>query len=255
MVSNPPTDPSDDSPAQLLAAATTAGRLTRAARHGFWFPLVLFGLLVIGAAPLYLVNVPSCPHGEMSCVINGGDGIPGGSLAMSLYWLIAVAVGYAATLGYYWSRARRVGVAGRIWPYLVTGLALLAITVLATPEVSDRLMHRELLSVPGDLAIRGMTPLLALALGLFVLARLERSVPMAGFAVLFLVVTLISNLYDVENQTPLIGWTPSAAWQYVPNLWLAGFTLLLGGLGFRLAKLLRDRDRARVQILPQGQAT
>ncbi|MBF9072053.1 hypothetical protein [Streptacidiphilus fuscans] len=246
-------DPHHDSPAELLAAATSASRLTRAARHGFWFPLVVFGLLVICAAPLYLFNVPVCLHGGAVClVVIHGDAVPAGSLGISLYWAIAASLGYAVTLGFYLLRARRVGVAGRIWPYLVVGLVLLAVTVLATPEVSRHIMHGSLLNMPGDVGIRGMTPLLALALGLFVLARLERSVPLAGFAVLFLVVALISNLYDVENQTPLIGWTPSAAWMWVPNLWLAGFTLLLGGLGFGLTSVRRNRARI---LSAQGQPT
>lgn len=247
----------DDSPAQLLAVATAAGRLTRATRHGFWFPLVLFGLLVLCATPLYLENtptLPTCPHTEGLCLTYFQYAIPADSPTGSLYWLIAVTAGYAATLGYYWFRARRVGVAGRVWPYLATGLALLALNALATPT-SYQLLDLHLVRTLGDLGARSMTPLLALALGLFVLARLERSVPLTGFAVLFLVVALISNLYDVENQTPLIGWTPSLAWTYVPNLWLAGFTLLLGGLGFGLAPLLRNRARTRVQLPPQGQAT
>jgi hypothetical protein len=240
------TDNESRSPAQLLADATAAGRLTREARHGFWFPLVLFGLLVIGAAPWYPVPSPSCPPGTVVCGGLTANDQPPNSLGVTLYWLIAVGLGYATTLGYYRYRAHRVGVAGRIWPYLTTGLALLAITLLATPEVGDRLgnlLDGNVLTTPGGLAIRGMTPLLALAVGLFALARLERSLPLAGFALLFLVVALISNLYDVENQSPRIGWTPSAQWQLLPNLWLAGFTLLLGGLGFGLARLLRARAR------------
>jgi hypothetical protein len=53
----------------------------------------------------------------------------------------------------------------------------------------------------------------------------------------------VSNLYDVENQSATIGWTPTWRWQMLPNLWLAGFTLLLGGLGFGLATALRSRRR------------
>lgn len=244
------TEHQSESPAELLAAATAAGRMTRAARHGFWFPLVLFGLLVIGAAPWYLQSVPRCPQGSGGCYLSG-VGQPENSLGVTLYWLVAVGLGYAATLGYYRLRARRVGAAGRIWPYLVFGLALLAITLLTTPEVNGRLLHGQGPTPPGDLSFRGMMPLLALAVGLFALARLERSLPLAGFALLFLAVALICNLYDVENQSPLIGWTPTPEWQLLPNLWLAGFTLLLAGLGFGLVRLVRDRAGARIP-LPQG---
>ncbi|MEY9871007.1 hypothetical protein ABH931_000461 [Streptacidiphilus sp. MAP12-33] len=236
-------EPPVQSPAELLAATRAVGRLALAARRGFWFPLVLFGLLVIGAAPWY--PVATCdPHGAGICVLAGSP--TPSSLSVSLYWLVAGAIGYATTLGYYRLHFVRVGVAGRIWPYVTAGFALFALTLLATPEVSHLLLGRGW-TLPGDLAIRGLTPLLPLALGLFVLARLERSLPLAGFAALFLVVALLSNLYDLENQSPLLGWTPSAQWHLLPNLWLSGFTLLLGGLGFGLARQLRDRS-----VLPQA---
>ncbi|SEK50437.1 hypothetical protein [Streptacidiphilus jiangxiensis] len=237
------TEDRPQSPAQLLAEAAAVARRTRAARPGFWFPLVLFGLLVIGAAPWYSLAQPDCPRtGTVTVCSFAGVEEPPNSLGVPLYWLFAVLLGYAATLAYYRLHASHVGVAGRVWPYLATGSALLAVTLLATPAVSLRLLQGRVVTTD-DLAIRGMTPLLALAAGLFVLARLERSLPLAGFAVLFLVVALVANLYDVENQSPRIGWTPSAQWQLLPNLWLAGGTLLLGGLGFGLVRLLRGRAR------------
>lgn len=41
-----------------------------------------------------------------------------------MYWLVAVVLGYAATLAFYCWRRLRVGVAGRALPYALTGVAL-----------------------------------------------------------------------------------------------------------------------------------
>ncbi|MFC1413984.1 hypothetical protein ACEZCY_32960 [Streptacidiphilus sp. N1-12] len=238
------------SPAAMLSAARVATLRTRQARRGFWFPLVLFGLIVLGATPFYRQTVPSgsgcaaAPPGTL-CFETGHPGPLGaqaglGSTAATVYWLTAVVLGYAATLAFYRWRGTRTGVAGRALPYVLAGVAFLGLAVLASPAVWAGVgpLHGGL---PGDLTTRGLLPLLVLALGLLVLAYSERSAALAGFAALFLAVALVSNLYDVENRTPSIGWTPSEAWSLLPNLWLAGLTLMLGGLGFGLAAALRGR--------------
>ena len=129
--------------------------------------------------------------------------------------------------------------AGRALPYVLAGVAFLGLAVLASPAVWAGVGPLHGVGLPGDLTTRGLLPLLVLALGLLVLAYSERSAALAGFAALFLAVALVSNLYDVENRTPSIDWTPSEAWSLLPNLWLSGLTLLLGGLGFGLAAALR----------------
>ncbi|MBC3841014.1 hypothetical protein GXW82_14195 [Streptacidiphilus sp. 4-A2] len=163
---------------ELLGLTEAVRRRTREAMGGrFWFPLVLFGALVIAAAPWYRQPQPapaSCQ--DNLCVVR----IPAGSMhGATVYWVIAVVLGYAATLGYYRWRAARVGVVRRVWPYPAVGLGLLGAMALVV--------------LPVDLSIRGMVPLLALAPGLFVLAWLERSLPLAAFGALFLAVALTSN--------------------------------------------------------------
>ena len=242
-----------EEPAQLLAAAARAAKHTREARRGFWFPLVLFGIIVIGAAPWYgsrattgcFDAVQVAPQVEVCHAHAPLFGFfPGvNSAGATLYWLIAVVLGYAVTVAFYQWRRFRTGVAGRVLPYALAGAVLLALSVLATPTVAQRWRLDPLAHLPGDLVLRGMTPLLVIALGLFVLAWLERSLPLTAFAVLFLIVALVSNLYDVENQTTSLGWTSPQDWTMVPNLWLSGFTLLLGGLGFGLAVAARSRGR------------
>lgn len=242
-----------EEPAQLLAAAARAAKRTREARRGFWFPLVLFGVIVIGAAPWYVTSATAgcsavtgvAPVVEICHAHDSFFGsVPGvDSGGATLYWLIAVVLGYAVTVAFYQWRRLRTGVAGRALPYALAGVALLALSVLASPAAAQSWHFDPFAHLPGDLVLRGLTPLLVIALGLFVLAWLERSIPLTAFAVLFLVVALVSNLYDVENQTSSLGWTVPGDWTMVPNLWLSGFTLLLGGLGFGLAVAARSRGR------------
>jgi hypothetical protein len=85
---------------------------------------------------------------------------------------------------------------------------------------------------PGDLFIRGLTPLLPIAAGLFVLAIIEGSVPVAGFATAFLGLVILVNLYDIENLFSRVGVTvPTPA----IGLIVPGAVLLLASLGFWLA--------------------
>ena len=48
---------------ELLGDLSRLRRRTRLARHGYWFPLVLFGVLGCAAAPLYLAAAASMPAG------------------------------------------------------------------------------------------------------------------------------------------------------------------------------------------------
>lgn len=90
----------------------------------------------------------------------------------------------------------------------------------------------------GNLVIRGLTPLITIAIGLFVLARSERSWPLATFAAAFLALALVASLYDMENVAYRLG-LGSPGFQ--TNVIVAGVTLLLGGLGFGLTGLVSKR--------------
>jgi len=77
--------------------------------------------------------------------------------------------------------------------------------------------------------VRGLTPLLTIALGLFVLAWAERSGPLMGFAAGFMALALLLALYNVENVFYRIGvGVPAPA----INVIIAGAVLLLGGAVF-----------------------
>ena len=209
-------------------------------RQGSWSPLVMFGLLTLAAAPLFWTTTPRCTNGENACafVQNGGPlgnpfvkGPVGWGIGrwISVYWLVAVPLGYFATVLYYRHRARRTGVAGRIWPAVAVGLALLALMVgsFATRGI--------VLGVPVPVFLlegRGLEPLLVIGIGLGVLARLEHNRGLVVFAVLFLALALLANLYNIENEVSRLGWNLPVGAMNLPNLVVPGLFLLVGGAGF-----------------------
>ena len=217
--------------AEWLVTAEIAGRRARTARRASWIPLAVLGVITLGAMPLYRFPTAS---GSGEIVIRGvrsfgplswfaGGFFLRNPAAVSLYWLIALPVGYVATALVYRLRAGRRGVGGTRWQYVVTGVALFGVLILSA--VLGR-------TQPGDLFIRGLTPLIPIAAGLFVLAAVERSLPLLAFAVAFLGLTLTVNLYDVENLFARIGVSvPTPA----IGLILPGAMLLGGAMGFWLA--------------------
>jgi hypothetical protein len=216
---------------ELLADVQRLRRRTRLARHGYWFPLLVFGLLALGALPLfrypsladqvgpgsYATDQPPWIRG----VTTGGQFLADPA-ALSLYWLIAIPLGYVATVAFYRYHARRSGVASRLRPYVATGLALLAALLLLAGGATG------LIVVPGDLVVRGLAPLLTVPIALLMLARIERSWAVAAVACGVGLVALVANLYDIENLFYRVGVTaPSPQ----INLIVLGGALLVAGAG------------------------
>jgi len=225
---------------EALRAAKKWRSFTRAIRHGSWFPLVTFGLLTLAAAPLFWTTIPRCPNAKNACsfVQNRGplgnpfvQGPVGWGIGrwISVYWVVAVPLGYFATVLYYRHRARRTGVAGRIWPAVAVGLALLALMV------GSFAARGIVLGVPIPVFLlegRGLEPLLVIGIGLGILARLEHNRGLVVFAVLFLALAILANLYNMENEVYRLGWDLPVGAANLPNLVVPGVFLLVGGVGF-----------------------
>lgn len=107
-------------------------RRTRQARGTPWFPLMLFGLVVLASTPLYASPAADCPATQSYCTGQLGvsalnNFFPGGVFiaspaAVAAFWLFAGPLAYFAIGGFYWVRARRRGVAISPMAYIVTGL-------------------------------------------------------------------------------------------------------------------------------------
>jgi hypothetical protein len=225
---------------ELLSDLSRLRRRTRTARHGYWFPLVLFGLLTCAAAPLYVMaQSPPTGSGGYSRsnepVLLGGS-MPGGagSFYLGWYWAAALVAGYLATVLWYRRHARQAGVRTPARGYLVTGIVL-TVLVLVLPPLSARVSWLRVLWLPfGDAWIRGTFAFLIIAIGLWVLARAERSRGLAVIALVYTGAALLASLYNVENILFDFGWNPGSqfAWQLtaLPNVLLPAVILLAAGL-------------------------
>jgi hypothetical protein len=244
----------------LLQELDGLQRFTRAVRHGFWMPLVLLGLLMIGATPLYLSPSSQTPlgvsggvvfkvragasssgylplchavHGvvTMPCkpIIAGSRYFPSGVTtssprAIAIYWLIALPLAYVVVAAWAHRRAFRRGVATSMLSYAVTGVALVALLVLAGVLTGAWSRADEVSSIGN----RGLGALFVVALGLLVLAYRERSSAMWAFSIVFLGYVVLINLYDLDNLTARLGLTvgPEIA------VFLAGVFTFLAGVTF-----------------------
>jgi hypothetical protein len=142
----------DNSPAELLDELGALRRRTRADQHGYWLPLLVFGVLVL-AAPLAYSSPKLIPIGPNEYTVQSDElfipigniaidplrtfqGIPAFAPASGVYWLAAIVVGLLASVVWYRWRANRVGVQPRIRTYLWPAFGALALFVVASPLAS-----------------------------------------------------------------------------------------------------------------------
>jgi hypothetical protein len=202
--------------------------------------------VVVGAAPFYRLG----PHPHATCtatVTRGPGGVPVGPGAGAgagvvkcfvvfgwptfIYWTVALAGAYFVITGFYVVRARRRGVGTRIGPYVIAGLAgvaLVAVLWLAQRYLGGQSRY------PSALVVHGLNPLLAIGLALFALAWAERSRALLVFAAANLA-ALLANSYDIDGLLRDHGWRVPMAWTFTPRLWAAAAVLLLAGAAFAAA--------------------
>ncbi|MDX5460350.1 MULTISPECIES: hypothetical protein [Micromonospora] len=186
---------------------TTLRRQARAARQAYWLPLLLFGVLIAAAAPLYVESVepPPLRAGSDGPALTGlGGGFLEKSAALGWYWLVALVGGYLAGLAWYRWHGRRAGVQTPTRAYVVAGIAG-TLVGLALPIVLEFLLLNTSAPLSSGtswltgpllgLANRGMLPHLVIAVGLAVLAHLERSRSLWVVVGLYTVVLVAVNAW------------------------------------------------------------
>ncbi|WP_158852718.1 hypothetical protein [Saccharothrix deserti] len=134
-------------PRYLLDELSALRRRARRDRHGYWFPFLLFGVIVAAAIPLYLPvrcefacswsksDLPSVwhwlhPTGQATRTSALTDRP---SLWKDIYWMAALTVGFLATVWWYRWRARKVGVETSTRLYVQVTLFVLAFPLLGVP--------------------------------------------------------------------------------------------------------------------------
>lgn len=213
-------------------------------------PLLLLALVVTGALIVALIRA-----GQMQVLDGGGivlpppdssstgfsasafglvDGpVPSHDRVRLAYWVIASIIAYLAAL---WI-ARRQGYRRGLWvnrrPLVVAGLVALAGAVIIVVGFF----------APGDLLLRGNLPLLAIAAGIVVWAIRERRLGLWVVAAVMVPLTLLANLYDMENVLFRFGVPVFADADEIVNLGTVAVVLFAASAIFGL---LHRRDmRAR----------
>jgi len=240
-------------PGELLGEVRAIRRRARLARHAYWFPLVLFGVLTCASLPFYVRHFPT-GRGLIAARLSlflpgaylGGLGLRT-PVATAYYWLGAILFGIAATAVWYRWRGNRVGLRTPARGYLITGLVLLALA-LAIPLISGRGLGLPLIW-PFAFVTRGTFPLVLIGLGLCFLAWAERSVALAVIAAVYLTLSLVASLYDIENVFYRLGWNLSPAASALPNVLLPALVLLLSGAG---AWVVQRRQRSPAGPVTEG---
>jgi hypothetical protein len=220
--------PAGADPRRLLADARALARNVRLAQRVTWLPLLVLGLVSLGAIPVHrwghqvLSDCRPLPDGEV-CQVWFRD--------VSIYWWTALVLAYVVIAVGYLRVARARGLATRVTPYVVAGLALLAVFTLFHLAVAEHL-------VPVDptrphwalLALFRLTDFTgSIGLALLVLAWLERHLALAAFALAYLVVVVVP-----VNLGWGVHW--GDRWGFAPMLVIGGGVLLLGSAGFALAQ-------------------
>ncbi|RDI19257.1 hypothetical protein [Lentzea flaviverrucosa] len=170
-------------PRELLDELAGLRKRARGDRHGYWFPLLLTGILSLLSLPLSQADPNPADH-----LTDGGPG-PWISplahlrlktevvhpLALSLYWLGALLVAVLATVWWYRWRARRVGVETPTGSYVRVALLGLVAVLFGIP-LSTSVIHKYALFYPTPLVA---AVAMAVLLGLAVLAfRAKRMQPL-----------------------------------------------------------------------------
>lgn len=229
-----------ESPDALLDHVSQLRRQARARSRGAWLPLVVFALLTLASTllyrqPFYILSA----GGGYGVELPNYAGLPWSqrSAALSIaFWLVLAPLCYLGCALWYHRRAERRGVSLRWQTWVWAGLGLLGVLVVVL--VGQRLGWLRLpyngppsggmLYGPGS----ALSPLLAIALGLLVLARVERSRGVAVTAILYGGLATVMNLYGLGEIPPWIlpplGGSNDALVAAGPNLLLLAAILLLG---------------------------
>ena len=251
------------------AEGEPAQRRARPARPGYWFPLLLFGLLIAASVPVstqtqsasiglvLLRRVTNWSAAQEFYLGSGPDTLGVFRFPVSWYWTAALLAGFAATAAWYLWRGRRAGRRTPVRAFLLTGLAL---TALATALPLLTVVTPALTWWLGAQWAAGTYALVIIAAGLCVLARAERSRALGVIALAYSVPVVLSALASAEYASAVFAppGPPNAAYTSTlfimlplepPLFLLPAAVLLVGGLAalavFAIGPRLRSRPGAQ----------
>lgn len=215
----------DGDPHRLLAHVRHLTRRVRTAQRVTWLPLLVLAAVTFGAIPAhrYGWQMSGC------ATTASGEVCQARNLALIFYWQVALAASYVAIAYGYLRAARARGVAARVMPYVLLGIALnvlvQAVALLVAHQGWGVADGPEGPDGAAQFLLRLMDWGAAIGVALLVLAWLERHLALLLFTVGYLAVVLLR----ID-----LGWGThwGGDWAFLPPLVVQGGVLLLGGLGF-----------------------
>lgn len=204
---------------------------SRADRPSPAIPLLLLGLVVTGALIATLirkavveqpVTEQLAPDGMVEFALY--EAVSPRDPVLLGYWVIASVAAYLLAL---WI-ARRQGYRRGMWvdrrPLAIAGIIALVVAVFVIVGWY----------APADLLIRVNLPLLAIAAALVIWARRERSAGLWAVAVIMVPLTLLANLYNMENVLYRLGAPVFNNADVVANLGAVALALFIAAAIFGL---------------------
>lgn len=210
---------------------------------GYWFPVLLIGLLVALSLPLSMLKSPSSPQGiavfakvayptvTAAMYLGGGSGNPPFPFPLGWYWLGVLVTGSLLTV--FWCRRldRRYGTNTPVRGYVIAGLALAAVTV-ALPSLA---WGTPIPDGPGSGAFTWLTAfwedgtfaLLGVSVNLAIYAWLSRSRALASITVAYTAAVVLAAWLEISQVVFLPTLSPVAD----PAVLLPVAVLTLAGIG------------------------
>jgi hypothetical protein len=221
---------SGDDPGRLLDETRGLARRVRADQRVTWMALLVLAVVTFVAIPFdWHFLVAHCGP------VADGDACRFDRRGVLYYWPPALLLAYATIAFCYVRITRARGVGTRVLPYAITGAALTvvftAVWLLARVYLNTHPVPHYADPAPAWLPLldRLIAPWGTIGVALLVLARLERNVALLLFTVGYLVVVLV----------PIdLGWghTYGIHTMFLPQQVINGTVLLLGAIGFALAR-------------------
>lgn len=189
----------------------------------WWFPLVLFGAVVLLALPFHVgwsepVEGATSYGWPMALLVSAGGLDSPAPVLTGAYWLVGLSAGYVGTGLYYRRHALATGLRRPVRWFVALGLVL---TLVVLP------LRLLLVFLP---LWRATTAVVVVLLTVLVLAVRERDRRLWAVTAVLAGVTGLVNAYNVENLLYRLGLDHSAWWASLPNVALPGLVLLVGGL-------------------------
>lgn len=236
----------------MAAAPSAPPHGPSAGRPAYWFPLLLFGALAALSLPLSVLGSQRLTTGfhVLTAVVYPtvteamylGGGFTTGPFPFPLgwYWVGVLVAGLLLTAAWYRWRDRRAGTRTPLRGYLVTGLALAAVTAAlpllgwGVPVQMDGPGLRAWIWL-NALWRLGTAALLAIAMGLGILAWAGRSWVLMVITISYTAAVVLTGQLDLQ-QAMIPTFYPFGD----PTALLPAAVLLLAGLGTLLTTGLRE---------------